>query len=142
MSGEVKKTIVYYNQQTRRRKRRVEGGKLLFVDCNRGFCVAAFFPFLFFLAALCVYRLNKIQMSESTREGPLSCIHNQSTFAFFSAAALKLSLHGTTAAHFLPITICYVYVLNTTATTTTMCIAVAIFSVFSQRSLACSHPVC
>lgn len=32
--------------------------------------------FFYFSALLCVYRLNKIQMSESTREGPL--LHSQS----------------------------------------------------------------
>jgi hypothetical protein len=70
-----RKTIVYYNQQTRKKKRK----KLLFVDCNRGFYVAAFFSFF---ASLCIYRLNKIQMSESTREGPL--LHSQSIDVCFS----------------------------------------------------------
>jgi hypothetical protein len=69
-----KQLFITINKQERKREK-----KLLFVDCNRGFYVAAFFSFF---ASLCIYRLNKIQMSESTREGPL--LHSQSIDVCFS----------------------------------------------------------
>jgi hypothetical protein len=66
-------------QSTNKKEKEKKRKKLLFVDCNRGFYVAAFFSFF---ASLCIYRLNKIQMSESTREGPL--LHSQSIDVCFS----------------------------------------------------------
>lgn len=90
---------IYVN--TRKKKRRTHWGKegervrkevkkkQLFITINKQEgkqrerkknCCLLIVTEVFF--SLCVYRLNKIQMSESTREGPLFCIHNQSTFAF------------------------------------------------------------
>lgn len=81
-SEKKKQLFITINKQEGKKEK-----KLLFVDCNRGFYVAAF-PFFF--ASLCIYRLNKIQMSESTREGLL--LHSQSIdvcfFLFFYSSIL------------------------------------------------------
>ncbi len=72
--GELRKQLfITINKQEGRER------ELLFVDCNR-----------VFFSSLCVYRLNKIQMNESTREGLLSL------FAFtINRRLLFLNSHST-----------------------------------------------
>lgn len=72
---EREKTIVYYNQQTRKKKKEK--------NCCLLIVTEVFMLPLFFLLLLCIYRLNKIQMSESTREGPLFAFTINRRLLFF-----------------------------------------------------------